>query len=119
MHFMVVTRNLGMNRLPKSMEIRRSAIKATRLDGDPFELNLYHPDYNRLAKFSGAQCPQIFLDEQSQLYFWYRNVPHHGYYVQGWQKSRMSLTLSSRSRANDKKDIGSFRAGNQRATSQE
>ena len=30
-----------------------------------------------------------FLDEQSQLYFWYRNIPQRGYYVQGWQKSRI------------------------------
>jgi type III restriction enzyme len=30
-----------------------------------------------------------FLDEQSKLYFWYRNIPHRGYYVQGWQKSRI------------------------------
>jgi len=30
-----------------------------------------------------------FLDEQSRLYFWYRNIPHFGYYVQGWQKSRI------------------------------
>jgi type III restriction enzyme len=30
-----------------------------------------------------------FLDEQSRLYFWYRNIPHYGYYVQGWQKPRI------------------------------
>ena len=30
-----------------------------------------------------------FLDEQGPLYFWYRNIPHRGYYVQGWQKPRI------------------------------
>lgn len=30
-----------------------------------------------------------FLDAQSPLYFWYRNIPRRDYYVQGWQKSRI------------------------------
>ncbi|HTB85346.1 MAG TPA: DEAD/DEAH box helicase family protein [Candidatus Sulfotelmatobacter sp.] len=90
MHFIVVTHDLGkrMNRLPERMEIPQSAIKATRLDGSQFEMNLFDPtpedSLNRLEREVAS-----FLDEQSPLYFWYRNVPQRGYYVQGWQKSRI------------------------------
>lgn len=105
MRFMVVAEDLGMNRLPKSMGIQRSAIKATRLDGNQFELNLFDPvttdSLNSLERDVAS-----FLDEQSQLYFWYRNIPHHGYYVQGWQKSRIyaDFIFTTHAAANDKKD---------------
>jgi type III restriction enzyme len=88
MRFMVVLRDLGMNRLPRQMEIQKQVVRATRLDGDQFRLNLFDPveadSLNSLEREVAS-----FLDEQSRLYFWYRNVPHHGYYVQGWQKSRI------------------------------
>ena len=44
------------------------------------------------------------MDEQSQLYFWYRNIPHHGYYVQGWQKSRIYADFIFTLHAGDKAD---------------
>ncbi|HVU27432.1 MAG TPA: DEAD/DEAH box helicase family protein [Verrucomicrobiae bacterium] len=90
MHFMVVAHDLErrMNRLPGKIEIPKSAIKATRLDGSQFEMNLFDPtpedSMNSLEREVAS-----FLDEQSPLYFWYRNVPQRGYYVQGWQKSRI------------------------------
>jgi len=86
MRFMVVLHDLGMNRPPKQVDFQKP--KATRLDGNQFMLNLYEPmsadSLNSLEREVAS-----FLDEQSRLYFWYRNIPHHGYYVQGWQKSRV------------------------------
>lgn len=88
MRFMVVLHGLdtSMNRLPKRVEVQRPA--ATRLDGSQFTLNLFDPvpldSLNSLEHEVAS-----FLDEQSNLYFWYRNIPHRGYYVQGWQKSRI------------------------------
>ena len=88
MRFMVVLRDLGMNRPPKQVDIQKPVVKATRLDGNQFVLNLYEPvpldSLNSLEHKVAS-----FLDEQSRLYFWYRNIPHLGYYVQGWQKSRI------------------------------
>jgi type III restriction enzyme len=88
MRFMVVMNNLGMNRPPKTIAIPKQVIRATRLDGNQFELNLYDPVPSD-ALNSLERGVASFLDGQSQLYFWYRNIPHHGYYVQGWQKSRI------------------------------
>ena len=88
MRFIVVVRDLGMHRLPKKLEVPKSAVKATRLDGNQFEMNLFDPvpddSMNSLEREVAS-----FLDEQSHLYFWYRNIPHYGYYVQGWQKPRI------------------------------
>ncbi|MGA3265470.1 MAG: DEAD/DEAH box helicase family protein [Verrucomicrobiota bacterium] len=88
MRFIVVVRDLGMHRLPKKLQIPKSAVKATRLDGNQFEMSLFDPvpaDTMNSLEHKVAS----FLDEQSHLYFWYRNIPHYGYYVQGWQKSRI------------------------------
>src|ERR1043166_102840 len=88
MRFIVVARDLGMHRLPKKLQVPKSAKRATRLNGSQFEMNLFDPvpagSLNSLEHEVAS-----FLDEQSRLYFWYRNIPHYGYYVQGWQKSRI------------------------------
>src|SRR2546429_2949151 len=52
------------------------------LDGSQFEMNLFDPvpadSLNSLEREVAS-----FLDEQSRLYFWYRNIPRRGHYVQG------------------------------------
>lgn len=88
MRFMVVLHDLGMNRPPKEVEIQKGLKRATRLDGNQFELNLYDPVPVDMLNSLEHEVAS-FLDSQSRLYFWYRNIPHHGYYVQGWQKSRI------------------------------
>ena len=105
MRFMVVMRDLGMNRAPAKIEISKTVVKATRLNGDQFELNLYDPvPLDTLNSLEHEVAS--FLDGQSQLYFWYRNIPHHGYYVQGWQKSRIyaDFIFTTQVTGNGKKD---------------
>ena len=88
MRFMVVVHDLGMHRLPKKLEMAKTVPRANRLDGSQFEMSLFDQvpadSLNSLERQVAS-----FLDEQSPLYFWYRNIPHCGYYVQGWQKSRI------------------------------
>ncbi len=103
MHFMVVARDLGTNRLPKKLEMAKSAPKAARLDGSQFEMNLFDPvpadSLNSLEREVAS-----FLDEQSRLYFWYRNIPRRGHYVQGWQKSRIYADFIFTSNDGNKRD---------------
>ena len=102
---MVVMHDLGMNRLPKEIEIQRNAIRATRLDGNQFTLNLYDPvpsdSLNSLERDVAS-----FLDGQGKLYFWYRNIVHSGYFVQGWQKPRIyaDFIFTTKDAGNGKKD---------------
>src|SRR5579862_5005321 len=88
LRFIVVVRDLGMHRLPKKLEIAKSVVRANRLDGGKFEMNLFDPVPDD-AMNSLEREVASFLDEQSKLYFWYRNIPHYGYYVHGCQKSRI------------------------------
>jgi len=103
MHFMVVARDLGTNRLPKKLGMAKSVPKATRLDGSQFEMNLFDPvpsdSLNSLEREVAS-----FLDEQSRLYFWYRNIPRRGHYVQGWQKSRIYADFIFTSNDGNKRD---------------
>ncbi len=105
MRFMVVLHDLGMNRPPRQVEIQKTVIRATRLDGNQFVLNLYDPVASDTLN-SLEHKVASFLDEQSRLYFWYRNIPHHGYYVQGWQKSRIyaDFIFTSRGSVKGEKD---------------
>lgn len=103
MRFIVVMRDLGMHRLPKKLEVPKSAVKATRLDGGQFEMNLFDP-VPADALNSLEHEVASFLDEQSQLYFWYRNIPRYGYYVQGWQKSRIYADFIFTTRDGDPDD---------------
>ncbi|HYW83205.1 MAG TPA: restriction endonuclease subunit R, partial [Spirochaetia bacterium] len=41
MRFMVVLRELGMHRLPGKLQMPKTAVRATRLDGSQFEMNLF------------------------------------------------------------------------------
>jgi type III restriction enzyme len=88
MRFMVVTHDLGMHRLPKSLKIPAHAPVAPRLNGRQFEMSLFDTvpadSINSLEREVAS-----FLEDQQQLYFWYRNVPHRGYFVQGWQRSKI------------------------------
>ena len=103
MRFIVVVRDLGMHRVPQKLELPKSVVQATRLDGSQFEMNLFDPvpadSLNSLEHEVAS-----FLDEQSHLYFWYRNIPHYGYFVQGWQKSRIyaDFIFTTNSGAKDK-----------------
>ena len=105
MRFMVVMHDLGVNRLPKEMEIQKNTIRATRLDGNQFMLNLFDPvPVDTLNSLEHEVAS--FLDGQSKLYFWYRNIVHRGYFVQGWQKSRIyaDFIFTTKDAGNGKKD---------------
>jgi len=104
MRFIVVMHDLGMRRLPKKLEVAKSAVKATRLDGNQFEMNLFDP-VPADAMNSLEREVASFLDEQSQLYFWYRNIPHYGYYVQGWQKLRIYADFIFTTHGGDRSDF--------------
>ncbi len=105
MRFMVVVGDLGdsMNRLPKQVEMPKEIVRATRRDGNQLLLNLFDPvDSDSLNSLEREVAS--FLDEQTPLYFWYRNIPHKGYYVQGWQKSRIYADFIFTTKDTDGKD---------------
>lgn len=88
MRFMVVAEELGFNRLPGEHSARENQKRATRQDGNQFVLSLFEfvaeDDMNELENKVAT-----YLDKQERLFFWYRNRPRRGYYVQGWKRHRI------------------------------
>jgi type III restriction enzyme len=88
MRFMVVTDELGFNRLPKKVTVPAGTKKANREDGDQFVLDLFgfvaEDDLNGLENKVAT-----YLDKQERLFFWYRNRARHDYFVQGWKRGRI------------------------------
>jgi type III restriction enzyme len=88
MRFMVVADDLGFNRLPKKIEITTGEKRATRLDGNQFMLSLFeHVPEDSMNSLEHQVAS--YLDEQENLFFWYRNASRRDYSVQGWKRGRI------------------------------
>jgi type III restriction enzyme len=88
MRFMVVADDLGFNRLPKKVEVAPGEKRATRLDGNQFMLSLFEHVPNDSMNSLEHQVAS-YLDEQENLFFWYRNASRRDYSVQGWKRGRI------------------------------
>lgn len=88
MRFMVVTDELGFNRLPKVLTVAKHEVRANNEQGKSYQLGLFEDlpaaGFNELER-----AVATFLDAQAQLFFWYRNRSRHDYFVQGWQPHRI------------------------------
>ncbi|MXY25405.1 MAG: restriction endonuclease subunit R [Acidobacteria bacterium] len=88
MRFVVVTRDLGFNRLPRAVQQPVDAKQVNRTDGSPYQRDLLERmvegDLNELEHKVAT-----YLDQQERLFFWYRNRPRHDYFVQGWKRGRI------------------------------
>ena len=88
MRFMVVTDELGFNRLPKKAVIAENEVRANSEKGKAYQMSLFEDmpasGFNDLER-----AVATFLKSQGQLFFWYRNRSRHDYFVQGWQPNRI------------------------------
>jgi len=86
LRFLVIANDLGY-KLPKKRRVR-SARRLVKISGEQLERSLFdyvpEEDFNELEK-----SVALYLEEQEQLFFWYRNIPRHDYYVQGWRKHKI------------------------------
>lgn len=88
MRFMVVTDELGFNRLPRKVAVQGRPKKANRDDGNQFVLSLF--DFVAEEELNGLENKvATYLDKQERLFFWYRNRARQDYYVQGWRRHRI------------------------------
>ncbi len=88
MRFIVVAEDLGFNRLPKKQEIPEMGRRALKTNGKPFQLSLFEDvleeDLNALENAVAS-----YMEDQAELFFWYRNAPRKDYRVQGWKRERI------------------------------
>lgn len=88
MRFMVVAEDFGFNRLPKKIAVPSGEKRATRLDGNQFVLSLFeHVPEDSMNSLEHQVAS--YLDEQENLFFWYRNASRRDYRVQGWKPGRI------------------------------
>ena len=87
MRFIVVTEDLGFNKLPTKIETTLTR-QANREDGTPYQASLFQQmdeaELNSLET-KVATC----LDKQARLFFWYRNRSRQDYFVQAWKPRRI------------------------------
>jgi len=104
MRFIVVTNDLGFNRLPRSTRQPFGSKQANRMDGSPYQRSLFErtaeDDLNELEHKVAT-----YLDQQERLFFWYRNRPRKDYFVQGWKKGRIYADFIATLRS-DESDLG-------------
>ncbi|MDQ2919821.1 MAG: restriction endonuclease subunit R, partial [Verrucomicrobiota bacterium] len=87
MRFMVVANDLGL-RLPTKIAVPPGEKRATRLDGNQFVLSLFeHVPEDSMNSLEHQVAS--YLDEQENLFFWYRNASRRDYSVQGWKRGRI------------------------------
>ncbi|MCY4170970.1 MAG: DEAD/DEAH box helicase family protein [Bacteroidetes bacterium] len=104
--FLVVTEDIGLNRLPE--EIDAYGIKyANRVDGRPYQLSLFEAiQVDQLNKLETKVA--TYVDQQSQLFFWYRNRSQKDYYVQGWKPQKIYADFILTLKDNSPEDQASF-----------
>ena len=85
--FLVVSKDLGFNRLPEQIEVPKAKL-ANRDDGAPYQQNLFDiTTEDDLNQFENTVA--TYLDTQARLFFWYRNRARKNYYVQGWKPRKI------------------------------
>ena len=87
MRFLVVTDELKLNRLPRTIDTTMGK-QANREDGGQYLLNLFERTHE--DELNGLENKvATYLDRQERLFFWYRNRARKDYYVQGWKRGRI------------------------------
>jgi type III restriction enzyme len=86
--FMVVGENLGY-KLPKKIRIPANTEYLRRPDGDPMQLSLFEFVAKESFTHELEKPVAYFLDDQTRLFFWYRNESKLDYSIQAWKKDRI------------------------------
>ncbi len=85
--FLVVAKDLHVNLLPEKIDVPK-AKQANREDGAAYQRNLFDiTTEDDLNDFENKVA--TYLDQQAQLFFWYRNRVRKDYYVQAWKPRRI------------------------------
>ncbi|MEK7070641.1 MAG: restriction endonuclease subunit R, partial [Patescibacteria group bacterium] len=84
---LVIGKDLGF-RLPRNYSIETKSYKLTKENRDPIQQSLYdfvpEDELNEMEK-----SVAWFLDDQKELFFWYRNQVRKDYFVQGWKPQKV------------------------------
>lgn len=87
LRFLVVGEDSGF-KFPKAMRRKTSSQPLANADGEPLQRSLFafvaDEEFNEMERHVAW-----YLEEQSRLFFWYRNVARQDYAIQGWRKQKI------------------------------
>jgi len=86
--FMVVSEDLGY-KLPKKILVPTNTEYLRRPDGSPMQLSLFEFVAKDSFTHELERPVAYFLDDQTKLFFWYRNEARRDYGLQAWKKGKI------------------------------
>ena len=87
LRFLIIGNNFDWT-LPKSIAVKASARTLNRKDGSPLQLSLF--TFTPEEEFNDTEkAVAWYLENQSRLFFWFRNRARHDYCIQGWRQHRI------------------------------
>ncbi len=87
LRFLIIGNNFDWT-LPKSIGVKASARTLNRKDGSPLQLSLF--TFTPEEEFNDTEkAVAWYLENQSRLFFWFRNRARHDYCIQGWRQHRI------------------------------
>jgi type III restriction enzyme len=87
LRFFIIGNNFDWT-LPKSLGVKASARTLNRKDGTPLQLSLF--TFTPEEEFNDTEkAVAWYLENQSRLFFWFRNRARRDYCIQGWRQHRI------------------------------
>jgi type III restriction enzyme len=87
LRFLIIGNNFDWT-LPKSIGVKASQRTLNRKDGTPLQLSLF--TFTPEEEFNDTEkAVAWYLENQSRLFFWFRNRARHDYCIQGWRQHRI------------------------------
>ena len=98
LRFLVISKDLGY-KLPEKIKVKGPRL--LNKNQEPLQRSLFEGyqenEFNEVEKRVAW-----YLDDQAKLFFWYRNIARHDYYIQGWKKDKVFPDFIFTTSDNDK-----------------
>jgi type III restriction enzyme len=103
LRFLIIGNNFDWS-FPKTIAVKPTARTLTRKDGSQLQLSLF--EFVPEEEFNEPErAVAWYLENQRQLFFWYRNRARQDYSIQGWRQHRIYpdfiFTATNKEEAND------------------
>lgn len=87
LRFLIIGDNVGY-RFPKKINVKSTSKTLAKSDGQPLQQSLF--DFVPSEDFNEEEKKVAwYLEDQSMLFFWYRNRAKQDYAIQGWRKQKI------------------------------
>jgi len=87
LRFLIIGKDVGY-KFPKKIKVKSNSKTLAKNDGQPLQQSLF--DFVPSEDFNEEEEKVAwYLEDQSKLFFWYRNRAKQDYAIQGWRKQKI------------------------------